>query len=72
MTGDVHRAGDRYGTYPVEWGLPPGSAYSPARESWVRAQIRKHTAWSPQDALDWLARRQYAEGYRRRSGGDSG
>ena len=59
-----------FGPFPADWGLPPGSTFSPVRASWIRSMVRQRSPWSPQDVVDWLARRQYDRGYQSRTGRD--
>ena len=32
------------GTFPEEWGTPPGSPYSEARARWILQKVREHQA----------------------------
>lgn len=41
-------------TFPVEWGMPPGSRFSEERARWVAARVREHRSLS-------LVRRRAAE-----------
>ena len=44
VTAAFDRSAFSYGVFPAEWGLPPSTAYSPVRESWVRSHVRKRAA----------------------------
>jgi hypothetical protein len=71
MSRNVGRSGTGYWSFPAEWGLPPGTAFSDERAAWVRENVQKRMAWSGQAALNWLHRRQYDRAYRRASGDSS-
>ena len=43
------------GTFPFEWGLPPGDAMSEERARWVREKVQQHMRSKP---WQQLARRQ--------------
>lgn len=34
--------GRSLGTFPAEWGMPPGSQFSEERAAWVRERVREH------------------------------
>ena len=34
----------RSGTFPEEWGTPPGRTYSEVRAAWVRQMVEQHSA----------------------------
>jgi len=35
---------ERIGSYPAEWGVPPGHPYSEERAAWVKTHVRQHMA----------------------------
>lgn len=33
-----------FGTFPPEWGMPPGTQFSEERAAWVRKRVTEHRA----------------------------
>ena len=47
--GDARRG--RASSFPAEWGLPPGDAYSEERAAWVREKVRAQLRGAPSQQL---------------------
>ncbi|HET9871422.1 MAG TPA: hypothetical protein VFP89_02335 [Propionibacteriaceae bacterium] len=43
--------GGRFGSFPAEWGIPPGGPLSDERAAWVRDNVRKRMTAAPLSEL---------------------